>query len=35
VYFGLTTIITLLVRLTERRYLVYLRPQNFATLAKS
>ncbi|RDJ99106.1 ABC transporter permease [Paraburkholderia lacunae] len=34
VYFGLTTIIALLVRLTERRYLVYLRPQNFATLAK-
>jgi histidine transport system permease protein/arginine/ornithine transport system permease protein len=34
VYFGLTTIITLLVRLTERRYLAYLRPQNFATLAK-
>lgn len=34
VYFGLTTIIAYLVRRTERRYLVYLRPQNFATLAK-
>jgi arginine/ornithine transport system permease protein len=34
VYFGLTAIFTFLIRLTERRYLVHLRPQQFANLAR-
>jgi histidine transport system permease protein/arginine/ornithine transport system permease protein len=34
VYFGLTAIFTFLIRLTERKYLVHLRPQHFANLAR-
>ncbi|MFC0401847.1 ABC transporter permease [Paraburkholderia rhizosphaerae] len=34
VYFGLTSIITFLIRMTERKYLVHLRPQHFAKLAR-
>jgi histidine transport system permease protein/arginine/ornithine transport system permease protein len=34
VYFGLTAIFTYLIRLTEREYLVHLRPQQFAKLAR-
>jgi arginine/ornithine transport system permease protein len=34
VYFGLTAILTFLIRLTERRYLVHLRPQRFTNLAR-
>jgi arginine/ornithine transport system permease protein len=33
VYFGLTAIFTFLIRLTERKYLVHLRPQHFSRLA--
>jgi arginine/ornithine transport system permease protein len=33
VYFGLTAILTFLIRLTERKYLVHLRPQHFSRLA--
>jgi histidine transport system permease protein/arginine/ornithine transport system permease protein len=35
VYFGLTVIFTFAIRLTERRYLVHLRPQHLVKLARS
>jgi histidine transport system permease protein/arginine/ornithine transport system permease protein len=35
VYFGLTAIFTFAIRLTERRYLVHLRPQHLVKLARS
>ncbi|CAB3749692.1 ABC transporter permease [Paraburkholderia humisilvae] len=34
VYFGLTSIMTFVIRLTERRYLIHLRPQHFTHLAR-